>query len=162
MASNNYNATAHEVFIGAVTPNLAATNPILELQPLPLANTPAATGSLVPPQSPSGSVTNQASTWEYTNSEMAVQYYTTNLTKAGDDGVVLPNPQPNVVAGSAPYGAVVGNKIDSQTLPVAPTGSYVMQGTNAISNLLSITASFAGIPAAQIAVFNFGSSLGNI
>src|SRR5208282_1814288 len=143
------------------TPNLAATKPILEIQPLPLANTPPSPGAIVVPQSPSGSVTNQASTWEYANSEMAVQYYTTNLTKAGDDQVVNPNPQPNVVAGTAPFGAVVGNKIDAQTLPTAPTGTFSSSGAAAITNLTSITASFAGIDPKSIAVFNLGQ-VGNI
>jgi hypothetical protein len=68
-----------------------------------------------PPQSPSGSVSGQSATWNYSNSETSTQYYL--------DAVL------NVDA--------------------------VQQGANAISNLLSITSSFAGIPAAQLQVNNF-------
>src|SRR5438876_11173525 len=68
-----------------------------------------------PPQSPSGSLTGQAATWNYNNSKTSTQYYL---------DVVL--------------------NVDS-----------AQQGANAISNVLSITSSFAGIPAAQLQVNNF-------
>lgn len=155
----NLNAIAQEVYIGKAVPNLSASTPVLQLQPLALANTPPATRLLAPPQSPSGSVTGQASTWEFTNSQLAATYYTTNLN--GTDGMVNPSPLKQVTPGTAPNGPSVGNKIDSQTLPTAPTGSYVMSGAASITNLLAITSSFAGVPAAQIAVFNYGAQ-GNI
>ena len=138
-------ATAHEVYIGMVIPNLGASSPQLEIQPQTLSNTPGATGLLVPPQSPSGSVTGQASTWEYTNSELAVQYATTNLVNAAQKGTANPGAQPNVVAGSSPYGAVVGNKIDVETRPSAPSGTFVQQGVAQISNVAIITASWPGV-----------------
>ncbi len=112
-----------------------------------------------PPQSPSGSVTGQASTWEFANSELAATYYTTNLNET--DGVANPSPQANVTPGVAPNGPSVGNKIDAQTLPTAPTGSFAMQGKVAITNLTSITASFAGIDPKSISVNNFGAT-GNV
>ena len=158
----NLNATAHEVSVGNVIGNLSAPAPILELQPLALADTPPPTGNLVPPQSPSGSVTGQASTWEYANAKMAVQYYTTNLKNAQADGIVNPSPPTQVTAGTAPYGPSIGNSQPTlETTPNAPSGSYSMQGATAITNLTSITVSFAGIAAAQIAVYNFGAT-GNI
>ncbi len=104
-----------------------------------------------PPQSPSGSVTGESSAWEYANGELAAQYFTSNLVSAAHDGVAFgssdePSPALNV----------------SETTPVPPSGSsYEMQGVPAISNLTSITNSYAGVPANQIQVFNFGST-GNV
>jgi hypothetical protein len=69
----------------------------------------------IPPQSPSGSVTGQAATWNFAHGEGSTQYYLDNVLN-----------------------------VDS-----------AQQGANAVSNLLSITSSFAGIPAAQLQVNNF-------
>jgi hypothetical protein len=104
-----------------------------------------------PPQSPSGSVTGESSTWEFANGELATSYYTSNLVSAAHDGVAFgggdePSPALNV----------------AQTLPAAPSGlSYEPQGAVAISNLVSITASYAGIAPASIQVNNFGAT-GNV
>ncbi|HLX84849.1 MAG TPA: hypothetical protein VKR59_13180 [Terriglobales bacterium] len=89
--------------------------------------TPPATGGLVPPQSPSGSVTNQASTSEYANSELAATNFTTQLQDAAQKGDAFTN-CPAVAPGVAPYGPCVGLKEDVQTTPSAPSGSYVQQG----------------------------------
>jgi hypothetical protein len=37
--------------------------------------TPPSTGSLTPPQAPSGSVTNQSATWNFTNSQTSTHYF---------------------------------------------------------------------------------------
>jgi hypothetical protein len=109
------------------------------------------TGNLVPPQSPSGSVTSEASAWEYTNNEMAASYFTSNMVSAAHDGVAFgsgdePSPALNL----------------SETTPAAPSGSnYEQQGVPEISNLASITSSFAGVQPSEIAVNNYGS-VGNV
>jgi hypothetical protein len=98
-----------------------------------------------PPQSPSGSVIGEASTWEYANGELAATFYTSNLVSAAHDGVAFgggdePSPALNV----------------AQTLPAAPSGSsYEQQGAVAISNTLAISESFAGLNPASVAVNNF-------
>jgi hypothetical protein len=71
------------------------------------------------PQSPSGSVTNQASTWEYANSELAVQYYTAALVSAAQKGVAF-----NFQGGTPAPALNI-----AQTTPAAPTGSFTQQGT---------------------------------
>jgi hypothetical protein len=113
--------------------------------------TPPPTGQLAPPQSPSGSVTGEAGTWEFTNSELATTYYTSNLVSAAHNGTAFgsgdePSPGLNV----------------AETTPNPPSGSsYEQQGAVAISNLVSITASYAGIAPASIQVNNFGAT-GNV
>jgi hypothetical protein len=107
--------------------------------------TPTATPSepSTPPQSPSGSVTGQSSTWEFDNSELAATYYTSSMVSASRDGVAFgsgdePSPGLNV----------------SETTPGVPSGSsYEQQGVVAISNVASIT--IAGTPQNEIAVFNW-------
>ena len=107
--------------------------------------TPPPTGQLAPPQSPSGSVTGEASTWEYANGELAATFYTSNLVSAAHDGVAFgggdePSPALNV----------------AQTLPAAPSGSnYEQQGAVAISNVLAISESYAGLAPASVAVNNW-------
>jgi hypothetical protein len=124
--------------------------------------TPPPTGDLDPAQSPSGSVTGQSSTWEFANSEMAVEYETTNLVAALQDQTADPSPQTSVTPGTAPLGPSIGGKIPTlETIPSAPSGSFEMFGTPAISNTLAISESFAGVSPAEIAVFNFGAT-GNI
>ena len=65
--------------------------------------------------------------------------------------------QSNLSPGTAPLGNSAGGSIPVvPTAPSTPTGTVVpQQGTAAISNVTSITASFAGILASQIAVFKF-------
>ncbi len=113
--------------------------------------TPPPTGQLAPPQSPSGSVTGEASTWEFANGELAAQYFTSNLVSAAHNGVAFgsgdePSPGLNI----------------AETLPAAPSGaSYEQQGATAISNVLAISESFAGLNPASVAVNNFGAT-GNV
>lgn len=111
----NLNALAHEIRVGDVIPNLSALAPVLELQPLPLANTPPATGTISVPQAPSGSVTGQAATFNYTNTITSTKEYLTNVLE-----------------------------VDS-----------AQQGTNAISNVASITSSFAGVDPKLLMVNNY-------
>lgn len=71
---------ANEVFIGEVVPNLNASSPTAELQPLVLANTPPATGGITVAQSPSGtSVTNTGRTKEATASYMTASLNALNV-----------------------------------------------------------------------------------
>jgi hypothetical protein len=91
------------------------------------------------------------STWEFTNNEMAASYFTSNMVSAAHDGVAFgsgdePSPALNL----------------SETTPAAPSGSnYEQQGVPEISNLASITSSFAGVQPSEIAVNNYGS-VGNV
>ena len=156
----NLNALAAEVYFGEVIPNPNATVPSLEIQPLAITNTPPAPGNIVVAQAPSGSVTGRASTWEYANSELAVTYYTTNLAN-GDNGIANPSPQANVTPGIAPNGPSVGLKADVQTTPAVVQGSGTTPGTPAML-ASAIQNSIAGLPTGSLAVFNYGSSIGNI
>lgn len=96
-------------------------------------------------------MTNEAATWNYANDETSTENYTSNLVSAAHDGVAFgsgdePSPASNV----------------AETIPNAPSGgSYEQQGAPAISNLVSITASYAGVQPAEIAVNNFGAT-GNV
>lgn len=145
---------------GTALPNNAVQYPSYVNNPSGVTNTPPATGALVPPQSPSGSVTGQAATYNYTNTITSTERYVTLLVTAMQDGVAFNNQTP-VTPGTAPNGASVGLKEDVQTLPAAPSGTFSMQGATAITNLLSITISYAGIDSKSLAVNNFGSQ-GNI
>jgi len=161
--NNNYNALATEIDISQAVFNPSAAVPSLELQTLPLSNVPPATGTIIVPQAPSGSVTGESSTWEYANTELAAKYFTSNLINAAHDGTSNPSPQTAVTPGTAPNGPSVGGTQPTlETTPSAPSGSYAMQGVTAIANTLSISYSFAGVSPAAIQVYNFGSSLGNI
>jgi hypothetical protein len=93
---------------------------------------PQPTGDIVVPQSPSGSVTNESSTWEYNNSELAVQNYTAAMVSAAHQGIAFQFNTP-VTPGVAPLGASVGLKEDVETTPGAPSGSYVQQGAVALT-----------------------------
>jgi hypothetical protein len=102
------------------------------------------------------------STWEFANSEMAVEYERSNIIAAQQDQTADPSPQTAVTPGAAPLGSSVGGKIPVlETIPSAPSGSFEMFGTPAIANTLAISESFAGVSPAEIAVFNFGAT-GNI
>lgn len=96
-----------------------------------------------PPQSPSGSVTGESAAWNFENSETSTENYVSNMIAAAQEATAFnttePSPALNV----------------SETTPAPPTNSFVQEGTPAISNIASITASFAGVAANQLAVFRW-------
>lgn len=145
-------ALAHEIFIAAAVPNLSASQPSLMDGNNNLANTPPATGALVPPQSPSGSVTNQAATYNYTNTVTSTKRYVTAMVAAATNSTSF-NFTTAVTPGSAPLGSSVGLKEDLQTTPSAPSGSFSQSGSAAISNALSVVV--AGLPQSQQQFFKF-------
>ena len=94
-------------------------------------------------------------TWNSNNGETSTENFVTDLVNAAHDGQAFTN-CPNVTPGSAPYGAVVGNKEDVQTTPSAPSGNYVQQGA-ALVTAAQVQASFAasGINPASIQVYKY-------
>ncbi len=111
--------------------------------------TPPPTGQLAPPQSPSGSVTNESATWNYANSETSTENYVSAMVAAGQEAVSFNTTEPSPALNVA------------ETTPAAPTNSFVQEGTPAISNTLAISESFAGVAPSNIQVFNFGAT-GNV
>ena len=67
-------AMVFEVFKSEAVPSTTSTLPSLTSNTNPY-NTPPATGLLVPPQSPSGDITGEAATFNYTNTITSTQYY---------------------------------------------------------------------------------------
>jgi hypothetical protein len=124
---------AIEVYQGEAVPNLNASQPSLTSNTvnLPITNNPPATGLLVPPQSPSGSVTGQSATWNYNNTETSTQNYTAGLNST--DGVPMA-PQ-DLTNPPAPPGYNI-----AQTKPNAPTGTFVQQGTATVSGVQTFSA----------------------
>jgi hypothetical protein len=94
-------------------------------------------------------------TFNAADGETSTEYFVTQLINAAHDGQAFTN-CPNVTPGSAPYGAVVGNKEDVQTTPSAPSGNYVQQGA-ALVTAAQVQASYAtsGIDPRSIAVFRY-------
>ena len=123
--------------LGDAVPDLNAAQPALKSGIANLANTPPATGALVPPQSPSGSVTGQAATFNYTNTITSTKKYTAAMVAAQANSTSF-NFTTAVTPGSAPLGSSVGLKEDLQTTPSAPTGSYSQVGVAAISNTAAV------------------------
>lgn len=71
-------------------------------------------------------------TFNSNDGELTTQVYTSQLVAAQQNGTSFSN-QTQVTPGSAPNGPSVGNKIDVQTTPSAPSGSFTQQGTAYIS-----------------------------
>ena len=57
------------------TNNMGPWQPASNLQYPDSGGTPPATGTLSPPQSPSGCVTSQSAAWNFANSETSTHYY---------------------------------------------------------------------------------------
>lgn len=70
--------------------------------------TPPATGSLSPPQSPSGSVTNEAATWNFANDETSTQEFLTNVhpVESAQQGTPALNAPNTFAGGPLPANAV--------------------------------------------------------
>jgi hypothetical protein len=117
--------------------------------------TPPPTGQLDPPQSPSGGVTNESATWNYANSETSTENYVSAMVAAAQDAVPF-----DFQANIQTSGDLAG-KFDVETIPSPPSGSFIQEGSPAISNTLAISESFAGVAPASIAVNNFGAT-GNV
>ena len=145
-------AMAHEILVAAAVPNLSATQPQLKKGNSNLADTPPAPGTITVPQAPSGSVTNQAATYNFNNTITSTKKYTQALVAAAENATVF-NFTSAVTPGVAPLGSSVGLKEDIQTTPSAPTGTFSLSGTAAISNAAAVV--LAGLPQAQQAFFKF-------
>lgn len=72
-------STATEVYIASAVPDTSASQPTLKDGNNNLANTPGATGLLVPPQSPTGVISSQAPTFNYTNTISSTTEYLKNV-----------------------------------------------------------------------------------
>jgi hypothetical protein len=94
-------------------------------------------------------------TFNAADGETSTEYFVTQLINAAHDGQSFQN-CPNVTPGSAPYGAVVGNKEDVQTTPSAPSGNYVQQGASLVT-AAQVQASYitSGIDARTIQVYKY-------
>ena len=128
---------AVEVFLAEAVPNLSASQSSLTAN-TNITNTPGATGLLTPAQSPSGSVTGQASTWEFANTELAVQFQTARLVAAQNDGVAFDQTDPPTP--TAP------GYTTTETTPAAPSGTYKTYGTAYISRATLIAAGCVSNP----------------
>lgn len=145
-------AMAHEIFIASAVPDTTAAQPQLKDGNNNLANTPPAPGLLVPPQSPSGSVTNQSATYNFNNTITSTKKYTGALVSAAENATSF-NFTSAVTPGTPPLGPSVGSKIDVQTTPSAPSGTFSQVGTAAISNAASVI--LAGLPQSQQQFFKY-------
>lgn len=139
---------AHEVDLGQAVPNTNATTPVFidNTALLPITNTPPATGTIVVPNSPKGSsdtAHNFTNGFNYTHTITSTQDYVSSMIGAQNDGVAF-----NYNQGTPP--APPGKNV-SQTIPNAPTGSFVMQGNNVTSGIQT----FSGQAWAQGNVFRF-------
>src|SRR5580693_8395150 len=145
-------AMAVEVFLGAAVPNLTASQPSLMDGNNNLSNTPPATGTIVVPNTPSGASpipNNFTGGFNYINTVTSTSKYASSMVKAMDNGVAF-----NFNQGTPP--TPPGYNILETTPAYNPNAnSGVQQGTAAISNVTSITSSFAGISPASIAVFRW-------
>ena len=145
-------AMAHEVFVASAVPNTSASQPSLMDGNNNLVDTPDATGLLVPPQSPSGSVTGQAATYNYTNTVTSTKRYVAAMVAAAEDATAFTFTT-SVTPGTAPLGSCVGLKEDVQTAPSAPSGTFAQVGTAAISNVASVV--LAGVASSQFQFYKF-------
>lgn len=110
-----------------------------------LGGEPPVTGLLIPQDSPKGSSLvprNYVNGWNYVNSELSTENYVSALVNAAHDGISFNSTEPPPALNVA------------QTTPIAPTGSYVQQGTPAI-NAANPFSSGSGLNPSQVAVFRF-------
>jgi hypothetical protein len=142
----NTGATAEPVYPPTATPQPVGEITVLQ-DPTGVISGPqtietivdGAPGVLTYEQSPSS--------WEYENSELAAAAYTAAMVAAQSDGTPF-----NFQGGTVPQ--PTGYNVD-ETTPNPPSGDYAQEGTPAISNITSITASFGGIDPASIQVFRW-------
>jgi hypothetical protein len=80
-----------------------ATEPVY-----PPTATPAATSNLAPPQSPSGSVTGESATWNYSTGETSTQEFLTNVhpVETSQQGTLALNAPNSFAGGPLPANAV--------------------------------------------------------
>jgi hypothetical protein len=131
---------AVEVFLGEAVPNPNATQPSLfsNTATIPIVNNPPATGLLVPPQSPSGSVTGQSATYNYSVTETSTQIYTAALTSAARnqigwsavDGTNPPSPPGLNITETTPGGPGGGSLSGGTALNAPQTYTAVWMQAN--------------------------------
>lgn len=93
--------------------------------------TPPPTSNLAPPQSPSGSVTGEAATWNYTNGETSTENYTSAMVEAAQEGTPF-----NFDSGTFPSTLPLGLNVNETTPTYNPNAdSGVQEGTPALTEV---------------------------
>lgn len=178
LGGNVFQEPASGLIAGGALPTVGTNVPNLISGITNLADTPPAFGSFSQTNTPAGTVnTNtgrtQMSTQGYVSALVLAVTNNTSftfnspVTPTSSTGTILTytasivnssvsNVNSISLNSATPLGTIlvqrntVGNKTDTQSLPPAPNGTYVIQGSPQITNAAAVCSSMAGLPASWV------------